>query len=85
MILSRHAEVRCQQRAIPRQVLEWLVEHGNRVHDHRGAKVVHFDKRSVRTLENRYGREMVRQYAGKLNSYCVLSEDDVVITAGRRD
>jgi hypothetical protein len=84
MILSHHAEVRCQQRAIPRQVLEWLFEHGHRIHGPGGAKILHFNKRSVRKLEHSCGKAVVDKYARNLDAYCVVGEDGVVVTAGRR-
>jgi hypothetical protein len=84
MHMTRHAEIRCQQRAIPAIVAEWLVKHGEKVHDHRGACVRHFTKRVRQTLERTYGKPEVQKLSRYLDCYCVVSTEDIVLTVGHR-
>ena len=44
--LTTHARVRMQQRGIPPAALDVLLEYGKEAHDHRGCRIVRFDKRS---------------------------------------
>lgn len=84
MQLTEHASVRMQQRNVPPLILQWLADHGARSYDGHGAQICHFDKRAVRRLERAYGREVVRKLQCFLDCYCVLAEDEVVVTAGHR-
>ena len=44
--LTSHARARMQQRGISPAALELLLEYGREAHDHRGCRIVRFDKRS---------------------------------------
>lgn len=46
--LTRHAEVRMQQRGITMLTLKSLLDYGAATHDHRGGKIVYFDKPKIR-------------------------------------
>ena len=48
--LTDHARVRMQQRGIPAAALDVLLDYGREDHDHRGCRIVHFDKRSRRRV-----------------------------------
>ena len=79
---TAHAQTRCQQRAIPHEVVDTLLAYGER-RRHRGADVYFLDKparsRAAAALGNRYTRLEKR-----LNTYLVVSDDGQLITAGRR-
>jgi hypothetical protein len=83
--LSRHARVRMQQRGIPRVVVEHLLEFGTVRHDHRGAVIVYFDKRSRRQLARAEGRAAAHTLERWRNAYAVVAVDGAVVTVGRRD
>jgi len=83
--LSRHARVRMQQRCIPSAVVEQLLDFGAVRHDHRGASIVYFDKRSRRALERVRGRAAARSLERWRNAYAVVATDGVIVTVGRRD
>ena len=51
---TAHANVRSQQRGIPPIVVDLLFQFGHRQHDHAGAEIVYFDRRSRKRLEGRY-------------------------------
>jgi hypothetical protein len=82
--LTTHARTRMQQRGIPEAALDVLLEYGREAHDHRGAVIVLFDKRSKQRLRRRIG-DGFRKVERWLNAYAVLSEDGAVITVGHRD
>lgn len=79
-----HAQKRMQQRSIPPLVVQWLEEFGEETHDHHGAIILHFGKRSKRRLEQAIGREPVRMMNKWLKAYLVLSMNGARITAGIR-
>jgi hypothetical protein len=82
--LTTHARVRMQQRGIPEAALDVLLEYGREAHDHRGAVIVLFDKRSRKRLRERVGTGF-RKVERWLNAYAVLSNNGAVITVGRRE
>jgi hypothetical protein len=50
LVLTHHAEARMRQRGIPGDVLDCLLDFGTVRHDHQGAEVIYFEKRSRRRL-----------------------------------
>src|SRR5262245_17519984 len=82
--LTTHARVRMQQRGIPEAALDVLLEHGREAHDHHGAVIVLFDKRSRKALRRRIG-DSFRKVERWLDSYAVVGDDGAVITVGHRD
>jgi hypothetical protein len=82
-MLSQHALSRAQQRAIPRLMVDWLLQFGAEASDNRGCTIRYFDKQAKRRLERACGREPVRRLGDKLSCYLV-EKDGHVITAGHR-
>jgi hypothetical protein len=83
MTMSHHAVTRCQQRAIPPLVIQWLEEYGDERFDHHGAVILYFSKKSIRRLERAIGRRPVAKLKEYLNCYAVVS-NGTVVTAGKR-
>jgi hypothetical protein len=81
--LTRHASYRIRNRAIPRLMLDWLLDYGDRVHDHRGAEVLYFGKAAIRRLERAAGKQIVDRIGHYRNAYLVLA-DGLVVTSGYR-
>ena len=81
--LTTHARARMQQRGIPEAALDVLLEYGHEAHDHRGAVIVLFDKRSRRDLRRRIG-DGFRRVERWLDTYAVVSDDGAVMTVGHR-
>ncbi len=52
-----------QQRGIPPAALELLLDFGRETHDHRGCRIVRFDKRSRRHLLRELGRDAFRRWS----------------------
>ncbi len=82
--LTEHARTRMQQRGIPPAALELLLDFGRETHDHRGCRIVRFDKRSRRLALLELGRERYRALERYLDAYAVVAEDDAVVTVGYR-
>ena len=82
--LTVHARVRMQQRGIPEAALEALLDYGTESHDHRGARIVRFDKRSRRRAARELGARAFRSLERFFGAYAVVGADDAVITVGHR-
>jgi hypothetical protein len=78
------ARTRMQQRGIKPAVVELLLDYGREAHDHRGCRVLCFDKRSRQRVARELGRELFRRVERYLDAYAVLAEDDAVVTVGHR-
>ena len=82
MKLTNHARVRMQQRAISRQVVDWLAAYGEVDHQ-RGAEVFYFNRKSRQALERDVGRRMLQCNEKALNAYMVCAEGQIA-TVGHR-
>ena len=82
--VSTHANKRILQRRIPPMIVEWLYEYGTEKYDGKGARILYFDKRSRRTLAKNIDKIIISRMGSLLNTYIVISNDDVVITTGYR-
>ena len=82
--LTTHARIRMQQRGIPEAALDVLLGFGREAHDHRGCRIVLFDKRSRRDMARELGRDTFRKVERWLNAYAVVGPDDAVLTVGHR-
>lgn len=82
--MTHHAQARLQQRGIPAQALESLLNYGRQTHDHHGATILYFDHRAREALKRESGGEGYRRMERHLGTYAVLSGDGVVVTVGHR-
>lgn len=82
--LTKHATSRQQQRGIPPLIMEWLTSYGTTSHDHHGAEILYFDKRSRKALAKAVGEEILSRLSGLLDTYAVVSDDGAIITVGHR-
>lgn len=82
--MSQHAAVRKQQRGIPSEVLECLIEFGNVCHDHLGAEILHFDKRSKQRCLSALSKESLRKLDGHFDVYAVRGLNGTLLTVGHR-
>jgi hypothetical protein len=81
-MLTRHAEVRCQQRGISPEVVDALLNYGRR-RRHRGAEVCFMDKGGRQQLERELGCHVYARIATRLDSYLVVSDEGTIITAAK--
>jgi hypothetical protein len=82
--LTNHARVRMQQRGIPCAALDVLLEYGAESHDHRGCRIVRFDKRSRARAASALAATTWRRLERYFDTYAVVGPDDGVITVGHR-
>lgn len=84
MQLSNHAVAQMQQRAISESTIDYLIEWGRKVYDHKGAVIRYFDKASRAQLVRHIGAQRARELEHQLDAYVVLSTSGHVITVGHR-
>ena len=84
--LSRHASVRCANRAIDEHIINLIVDHGREDYDHRGSCRMYLGRTEKRRLAHS-APELFRDYGRKLDTVVVLSSKapHQVITAYVRD
>lgn len=83
MNLTKHANVRSQQRAIPPMLIDLLLQFGSREKAGSGVLKVFFDKVDRRRVKA-YAGQFSRMLDDHLDLYAVVGEDDHVITVGHR-
>jgi len=74
--LSTHARARLQQRAILPLLDQWLDAFGEEEYDGCGAVRIFFSRRSIRRMEQAFGRLPVRKMTHLLDAYKVESSRD---------
>jgi len=82
MKATSHASIRAQQRGIPPIVVDLLLQFGRREHDHAGAEILYFDRRSKKRVES-YAGALFCKLSEHLDSYAVLA-DGQIVTVGVR-
>lgn len=78
MNMSKHALKRSQQSTIPPLIIEWLCKYGHRLHGMNGTTVCFFDRESRRCLSSEVGHVIVRRLSDMMDTYLVLSGDNIV-------
>ena len=82
-MLSRHALARMQQRGIPPDAIDTVLQYGREHHDRRGGVVVCLDKGSRRRMQRACGLS-----GGAIDAlsgvYVVLTTGGLVVTVGHR-
>ena len=82
-IYTKHAQIRMQQRGIPRLVIDWLLLYGEESHDHIGGIRRYFTKGSIRNLRRDVGTRALKRFSEYLDCYLVEA-DGLVLTSGHR-
>ena len=81
MNLTHHAAIRMQQRGIPHDVVDLILDFGHSCRNRRGSEVVHMTTRDSRMARADQG---VTFNYPRRNYYLVLSTDGLVVTVGIR-
>jgi hypothetical protein len=84
LTMTHHAQARLQQRGIPHDVIENLLDFGHEAHDHRGSRIVYFDHRARQQLRRQVGTESYKRIEPHLDAYAVVADTGEVITVGHR-
>lgn len=83
MNMTKHAQTRLQQRAIPPIIIDWLCRYGRRLKGVNGTTVCFFDRESRRILGSEVGHIVVRRLSDMMDTYLVLAGNSI-ITIGHR-
>ena len=78
MNMTKHAQTRLQQRAIPPIIIDWLYRYGSRLKGVNGTTVCFFDRESRRTLGSEVGHAVVRRLSDMMDTYLVLAGDSII-------
>lgn len=82
--LSRHAEIRSQQRAIPLDLVDLLLDFGHERHVGNGATVLSFPRRVRDRLRRDLPRKVYASISSKLDIYAVVGDRGNIMTLGHR-
>jgi hypothetical protein len=82
--LTHHARTRLQQRGIPHAIIERLLDFGREEHDHRGSRILYFDRRARAQLQRAVGSDSYKRIERHLDAYAVVAKTGEVITVGHR-
>jgi len=82
--LSRHARLRMQQRGIPPQVVESLLQCGRVQHDNHGGRIIFFDRGAWKVACLCGFRALVPAADRYRRTYLVLGGDGMVKTVSHR-
>ena len=83
MMMTAHSTERQQQRGIPTQVLEVLLEFGESRQRH-GAEVFYMTRRSRSIAQQQLGRKAYAKVADRLGVYAVRADDGYLLTCAHR-
>lgn len=81
---TRHAQIRCQQRGIPLEMVDLLFEFGEERHVGHGATLLSFPKHSRERLRKSLSRKSFAAVSSRLDVYAVLGGCGHVMTVGHR-
>jgi len=80
--ITRHADIRMQQRCIPPMVIDWLIDYGLSQEQGNGT-LVYFNKKSKRLIRQYAGPQAMSVFEKYHKAYAVVSANDgSVITTG---
>ena len=82
-MITRHAQIRSQQRGIPPMVLDLILQFGSTESAGDGASKMFFDKAARRRLHS-YAGTLAPMLDEHLDSYAVVGQDNQIITVGHR-
>lgn len=82
--LTQHAQARMQQRGIPAEVVEQLIDFGRVTHDHQGGRIAWFDRASRLRLQRECAGTFYRAVEKHLDAYVILDRQGRVVTVGHR-
>ena len=84
VLISHHAKVRMQQRAISEDMLENLLNFGQIRFNGQGTQILTFPKSVIKCLKEELDHKLFMKAERHLNLYAVMSSDGELITAGYR-
>lgn len=82
--LSRHAQIRSQQRGISLELVDLLLDFGQERHIGHGAIVLSFSKSSKARLRQVLPRKVFASISSSLDVYAVVGDHGCIMTLGHR-
>ena len=82
--LTRHAEVRLQQRGVPVVVLDCLSAYGRREHDHTHCEIIYFDTKPLERSQRYEGARAAKLASDHRGVYALIDSDGCVVTSRHR-
>mgnify|MGYP001173701841 CR=1 FL=1 len=82
--LSRHAQVRSQQRGISLELVDLLLDYGQERHVGHGATVLSFPKSARERLRQTLSRKVFASISSRLDVYAVVGDHGCIMTLGHR-
>lgn len=83
-MLSRHAQQRSQQRAIPQAAIDLLLDFGVVEHSNKGLELLYFDKGGKHAALSLMKNIGLKRSDHCLNAYLLENSDGQVVTVGHR-
>lgn len=83
LTLSKHAEMRCQQRCIGKKVIDLIYQYGKREHTREGGLSFSMDKRSRKSLQKAEGSGSYKELESQLDIYIIVNDSTVITVAWR--
>ena len=84
LTFTRHARVRLQQRGIPQDVVQELLDFGREIHNHRGSSVLYFDRQARERLRRAQGAANYRRLESHLHAFAVIGKQGQIVTVDHR-
>ena len=84
MRYTDHARKRSQQRGIPTEVVNLLLEYGETKNAGRGCRICAFSSRQVKEELKREGINRGVNIEKHLRAFLVISKDETIVTVGHR-
>ena len=79
-----HAQIRMQQRAVSKDMLESLLDFGQVKFNGQGTEILTFPKKVVKHLKKELNHKVFMKIERHLNLYAIMSSDGELITTGYR-
>jgi len=82
-VFTKHAQKRCQQRAISKEICNLVLDFGDYRYDKHGARIWFMTKKSLGRVEKELGTESAKRLERKKNIFLVEALDtSAVVTVG---
>lgn len=82
-MFTKHALKRCQQRAIPQELCDLVLDFGDYRYDKHGARIWFMTKKTMERIEKQVGVQGAKELEKKKNIFLVEAIDtNAVITVG---
>ena len=82
---TKHANIRMQQRGIPRFVVDLLLRYGKKTNARRGGRIYYFGNEGRKRVRRYLGRTRARKFERYLKTVVIIDGGQVVTCVNRWD